>query len=272
MDSNTPLRNTPLSTEQVSGYNRQAWDAAVERGSEWTIPVTAEVIEATRRGEWHIILTPSRLVPRTWFPDDLHGVDVLCLASGGGQQGPVLAAAGANVTVLDNSLAQLARDEEVAARESLSIRTIQGDMADLSVLDDKSFSLIVNPTSNLFVPDVAPVWREAYRVLRPGGSLLAGFANPVLYIFDQVKADDGILEVRHSLPYSDLTSVADDERQALEDDWQPYEFGHTLQDQIGGQLEAGFVLTGFYEDVWPGTALAEYMPTFAATCALKLAV
>ncbi len=142
MDSNAPLRNTPLSTEQVSteqvsGYNRQAWDVAVARGSEWTVPVTPEVIEAARRGEWHIILTPSRSVPRTWFPDDLHGVDVLCLASGGGQQGPVLAAAGANVTVLDNSLAQLARDEEVAARESLSILTIQGDMADLSVLDDK---------------------------------------------------------------------------------------------------------------------------------------
>ena len=65
-------------------------------------------------GEWQIVLTPTKPIPRTWFPADLHGVDVLCLASGGGQQGPVLAAAGATVTVFDNSPRQLAQDRAVA--------------------------------------------------------------------------------------------------------------------------------------------------------------
>lgn len=253
----------------ILDYNRRAWDKAVERGSEWTIPVGPEMIAAARAGEWQIILTPEKPVPRSWFPADLHGVDLLCLASGGGQQGPVLAAAGANVTVFDNSPRQLARDQMVAEREGLSITTVQGDMADLSVFADASFDLIVHPVSNVFVPEVRPVWREAYRVLRPGGALLAGFSNPAMYIFDMQLADEGVLQVRHTLPYSDLTHLTPEERQRYLDDLQPLEYSHTLEDQIGGQLDAGFVLTGFYEDGWTGVTLAEYMPIFIATRAVK---
>jgi len=196
-------------------------------------------------------------------------LDVLCLASGGGQQGPILAAAGANVTVFDNSPRQLAQDRFVAERDSLELATIEGDMADLLMFPDESFGLIVHPVSNLFVPDVRPVWAEAFRVLRPGGALLAGFANPVIYLFDDELAERGTLQVKHSLPYSDLLSLSEEERQRYMDEGWPLEFGHTLEDQIGGQLEAGFVITGFYEDVHPGTPLANYAPSFIATRALK---
>lgn len=258
----------PLS---IRDYNRQAWDKAVERGSEWTVPVDPAVIAAARRGEWSIILTPEKPVPRTWFPADMQGVDLLCLAGGGGQQSPVLAAAGARVTVLDNSPAQLDRDAFVAQRDGLEITCIQGDMRDLSALADGSFDVIVHPCSNLFVPNVRPVWAEAFRVLRPGGVILAGFSNPVNYIFDQALADDGVLEVKYALPYSDLASLTEEQLQHYLDDLQPLEFSHTLEDQIGGQIDAGFAITGFYEDKWTGTTLAEYMPTFIATRATKQA-
>ncbi|HXF63651.1 MAG TPA: class I SAM-dependent methyltransferase [Caldilineaceae bacterium] len=253
----------------VLGYNRKAWDTAVERGSEWTIPVGPEVIAAARRGEWQIILTPTKPVPRTWFPADLTGLAVLGLASGGGQQGPVLAAAGAQVTIFDNSPRQLAQDRLAAEREGLAIRTVQGDMADLSAFEDASFDLIVHPVSNVFVPDVRPVWREAFRVLRPGGALLAGFMNPTYFIFDMALADEGVLRVRHKLPYSDLTSLTPAERQRYLDDLQPLEFSHTLEDQIGGQIDAGFLIAGFYEDGWEGVTLSDYMPIFIATRAIK---
>jgi len=256
-------------SSEIQTYNKQAWDRAVARGSQWTVPVSAAQIAAARRGDWRIVLTPTKPVPRAWFPT-LEGCDVLCLAAGGGQQGPILAAAGATVTVFDNSPAQLARDRQVAERAALSIALVEGDMADLSVFADASFDLIVHPCSNLFVPDVRPVWREAHRVLRPDGVLLSGFCNPVIYIFDQQLADDGILQVRHTLPYSDLNSLEADELQRYLEDEQPLEFGHPLDDQIGGQLDAGLVITGFYEDAWPGTALAEFMPTFMATRAVKM--
>ena len=101
----------------------------------------------------------------------------------------MLAATGATVTVFDNSPKQLGRDEEVAARDNLSLRTVLGDMRDLSAFADGSFDLVFNPVSNLFCPELAPVWSECFRVLRPGGSLLVGFVNPDLYIFDVAALD-----------------------------------------------------------------------------------
>ena len=131
-------------------HNRAAWDRQVAEGNEWTVPVGPEVIARARAGEWSIVLIGHEPVPRDWFPAELRGCDVLALASGGGQQGPVLAAAGANVTVLDNSPAQLAQDAMVAARDGLAIRTVQGDMRDLSAFADGSFDMVFHPCSNSF--------------------------------------------------------------------------------------------------------------------------
>jgi SAM-dependent methyltransferase len=249
-------------------YNRLAWDGQVERGNRWTIPVGPEEIARARLGDWSIVLTPTRPVPADWFPA-LDGLDILCLASGGGQQGPILAAAGANVTVFDNSPRQLAQDRLVADREGLTIETVRGDMADLGVFPEARFDLIFHPVSNVFAADVRPVWREAFRVLRPGGSLLAGFMNPVSCLFDLFALERGELRVAHSIPYSDLASLSDDDRAKLAERDEPLEFGHTLEDQIGGQIAAGFALAGFYEEIDPGSILGRYLPTFIATRAIK---
>ncbi len=104
----------------VFSYNKEAWNKEVARGNPWTIPATPEMITEARRGVLYLLLTPTRFVPDDWL-GDVQGKNILCLASGGGQQGPLLAAAGANVTVLDQSPAQLAQDRFVADRESLKI-------------------------------------------------------------------------------------------------------------------------------------------------------
>ena len=256
----------------VVAYNRGAWDREVEKGNPWTVPVGPEVISAARRGEWSVLLTPSKPVPGSWFPE-MRGADVLCLASGGGQQGPVFAAAGARVTVLDNSPRQLARDRTVAEREGLEVVTVQGQMADLSAFPDESFDLVFHPVSNVFAPAVRPVWREAYRVLRRGGVLLAGFMNPAIYLFDLELAEEkGVLEVRHTLPYSDLEDASEETRRRLLEHGEPLEFSHSLEDQIGGQTDAGFLITGLYEDGRPPEAndvVSRHMPTCIATRAVK---
>jgi SAM-dependent methyltransferase len=253
----------------VLKHNREAWDGQVAAGNRWTVPVGPEVIARARTGDWSIVLTPTRPVPREWM-GEIRGRRILALASGGGQQGPVLAAAGARVTVLDASPAQLEQDRLVAAREGLGIETVLGDMADLGAFPDASFDLVVNPCSTCFVPDVRAVWREAARVLRPGGALLAGHVNPVLFTVDADLQAKGELRLRHRIPYSDLTSIGPEERARLVPPGTPLEFGHSLGDLLGGQLDAGLVLTGLYEDGRPdGGPIEQLLPCFLATRAVK---
>jgi SAM-dependent methyltransferase len=272
--------------DAVVAFNRAAWDAQVTSGNEWTVPVGPDVIEKARAGDWTIVLIGHEPVRRDWFPPDLAGTDVLCLASGGGQQGPVLAAAGATVTVFDNSPGQLAQDRMVAEREGLTIATVLGDMRDLSAFGAAAFDLVLHPVSNVFCPDLAPVWQECFRVLRPGGALLSGFMNPDVFIFDADAQNRGELVVRHQLPYSDLDlDVA--ERERLWGPNEPIGYSHTLTAQLGGQLAAGFVITGFAEAPERASApaaavagaqcqpahiddlTAAYMPTYYATRAVR---
>jgi len=254
----------------IRAHNREAWNRQVAKGNRWTQPVSPAEVEVARRGELALKLTPRKLVPMEWYPR-LRGCDVLGLAAGGGQQGPLLAAAGANVTVFDNAPAQLAQDRLVAERERLPLRTVEGDLADLSAFDDASFDLVFHPVANCFVPDVVPVWREASRVLRPGGILLAGFANPVLYLFDDAPLATNPLTVCNAIPHSDAARFSPEREAEALASGDPLEFGHTLEDQLGAQLAAGLVLVGLYEDRhhWDDHPLNPFIATFMATRAIK---
>ena len=249
-------------------YNRDAWNKQVEKGNQWTKPVTEEVIANAKIGEWQVVLTPLKPVPHEWF-GDLQGRKVLCLASGGGQQGPILSAVGAEVTVFDNSPKQLEQDQNVAKREGLGINTVQGDMRDLACFDTSSFDLVFNPCSINFVPEVQSVFNEVARVLKRGGRFLFGVTNPMRFIFDENKLEAGEAEVRHALPYSDESRLTEAEIQKLKDDDEPLMFSHSLEDLIAGQARAGLHLQDMFEDTSDGDYLSKYLPTYFATLSTK---
>jgi len=256
----------------VHRHNRNAWDAESRSGSNpWCQPVDEPTIEKARNGHWEVILTPKRCVPPAWF-DGVNGKRVLCLASGGGQQVPILAAAGAKVTSFDISEEQLAKDELVSARDGLDVELVQGDMADLSCFRAERFDLVFHPVSNAFSSDVRAVWRECHRVLATGGRLLAGFMNPTYYLFDHDSLEEGgPLLIRNRLPFVEATDLPPKRLKQRLSQPEALEFSHSLDDQIGGQIDAGFVIAGLYEDRWTdeATRLNVYMPTSIATLAIK---
>ena len=253
---------------EYTEYNRQAWDHQVKAGNRWTVPVTKEIIAAARDGDWDVVLTPQKPVPKSWFPK-LRGLKVLGLASGGGQQAPIFAAAGAHVTVIDNSPRQLEQDQIVASREGLSITSILGDMRDLSQFSQESFDLVFNPCSVSFISEVRPVFEQSYRVLRTGGRLMCGFTNPVRFIFDEEKLEREEFSVRHTLPYKDTTHLNSKELEKLRMDHEPLMFSHSLEDLIAGQLKAGFTIMDLFEDVADDDPLAKFLPIYFATLAEK---
>jgi 2-polyprenyl-3-methyl-5-hydroxy-6-metoxy-1,4-benzoquinol methylase len=254
----------------ITEFNRTAWNEQSKRGSSWCEPVSKEQIDQARQGHWEVILTPDVKVPKTWL-GDLSGKKVLGLASGGGQKMPILAAAGAIISSFDNSDEQLEKDKILADLHDLAITITQGDMADLSVFADEQFDLIFHPVSNCFVSDVDKVWRECFRVLKPGGRLLAGFMNPAMFMFDHDKAQaTGQLNVEFSLPYSDLTAPKQRQEETF-GKGDAIEFSHSLDSQIGGQIAVGFMIGGFYEDQSESEELLinRYMPIAMATLAIK---
>lgn len=250
----------------IAKHNRAAWDGYVEKKNRWTVPVSDETIARARKGQWEVVLTPARPVPHNWFPN-LKGCRVLGLAAGGGQQGPILAALGAEMTIFDNSGKQLMQDRLLSERYGLRIKTVQGDMRDLSCFEPGSFDLVFNPCSVVFVDDVRQVWQECYRVLHPGGILMAGLINPVSY---QLMESKGGLVMHYEQPYADTRSLPEEKLRELMDAGEALEFGHSLSEQIGGQCGAGFLLSDMYEDFWhDNKPIDRFMPSFIATRAVK---
>lgn len=237
--------------------NAETIDRWVEEGWEWGVPVSHEVCEAARRGVWDVQLTPTKPVPHSWF-GDLRGKKVLGLAAGGGQQMPIFAALGASCTVFDYSPKQIESEQLVAAREGYQIRAIRGDMTKPLPFADGEFDLIFHPVSNCYVEQVKPIWRECFRVLKPGGELLSGTDHYVNFI-----VDDNEERIVNRLPFNPLRDP--EQLKLLQDEDCGVQFSHSLEEQIGGQLEAGFTLLELYEDTNGAGRLHELnIPTFLA--------
>lgn len=211
-------------------------DQLVENDVNWAHPATTEQLKQAREGKLSLVFGLDGAIPPEWL-GDLRSRKVLCLAGAGGLQAPLLACSGAEVTVLDLSARMLEKDAEIARSEGLSIRLEHGNMCDLGRFEDGAFDLVLNPPSLFYVPDVLPVFREVHRVLKKGGSFIMIASNPIAYVCDWDE-QLGVYKAVNRMPYCS-TDHAD------QGDW--IEYGHTLESYIGGQLQCGFVLTGYKE-------------------------
>lgn len=248
---------------RCSDLNAGAIDRWVEEGWEWGRPISHEEYIKALEGDWQMVLTPVKPVPRTWFPD-LSGKRVLGLASGGGQQMPLFAAAGASCTVLDYSEKQLESERAVAEREGYAIEMVRADMTKTLPFEDASFDIIFHPVSNCYIRDVDHVWKECARVLKTGGLLMAGLDNGINFLFwDQDES-----RITGRLPFDPLKNP--DQMEALKREDGGVQFSHSIEEQIGGQLRAGFELLDVYSDTNGSGFLQERgVPCFYATLSRK---
>ena len=257
--------------DNYTDINAKAIDRWIENGWEWGIPIIHNVYADAQKGKWDVVLTPTRPVPHNWFLPFLNngrldGVRILGLASGGGQQIPIFSALGADCTVMDYSDKQLDSERMVAERENYRVNIIKADMTKRFPFDDNSFDVIFHPVSNCYIEDVYHVWNECYRVLCPGGILLAGMDNGFNFIIDDFTVRP--LVITNKLPYNPLRNPEQMKHSLNEDD--TIQFSHTFDEQIGGQLNAGFVITGAYEDFDnEPDAIADGIPSYWATKAVK---
>ena len=168
-----------LSVDEIARFNKDRWEELAKANVQFSRPLLGLDSSQARK-----------LIDPHGYVGDVAGKDVLCLASGGGQQSAAFGLLGANVTVLDLSETQLKRDRETAEHHGISIRTEQGDMRDLSRFADRSFDVVYHPWSISFVPDVANVLSEVGRVSRSGGIYYLGCANPFTIAVDDEGLDE----------------------------------------------------------------------------------
>lgn len=259
--------------DETARTNRKHWDGLVRDGFIYTRPwldLDPALVDKIAAGSAQKLPEPyTYLYPPEVF-EGAAGKDVLCLASGGGQQSAVFGLLGAHVTVLDLTEGQLEADRKAAGHYGYHVETLQGDMRDLSAFDDGSFDLVYQAISMVFVPSVREVYREVGRVLRPGGLYRVGHCNPATQPVEETSWDGDAYRIIK--PY----------RERVIEDAESMEFRHYLSEIFNHLIETGFELRGVWEDprhlappggAVPGTAehCLEYVQSYFAILARKAA-
>ena len=226
-------------------HNQRAWDARVSKKDTFTQPAHD-----------HEFADPLKTVDGIgWLGGNIRGQRLLCLAGGGGRQGPLYAAAGAEVTVVDISPAMLELDREVATQRKLNLKTVEASMDDLSSLTNDHFDIVIHPVSTCYMVDVTPIFREIARVTRRGGLYISQHKQPTSLQADTETSPQGY-ELSEPYyrngPLPDVTGSRHRESGTLE-------YLHRWEQLIGLMCRAGFVIEDLVEplhavpDALPGS-------------------
>lgn len=214
-------------------HNRRAWDALVREKQRFTIPARDEEFA-----------NPLAFVDQLgWLGSDIRGRKLLCLAAGGGKHGPLYAAAGADVTVVDISPAMLELDREVAAERGLALRTVEASMDDLSMFIIGEFDIVIHPVSTCYVPQIAPVYQAVARVMRPGGLYISQHKTPTNL---QAEQQPGARGYELTEPYYRSGPLPPVAGSRLREEG-TLEFLHRWEEILGHLCRSGFVIEDLIE-------------------------
>ncbi len=226
--------------DEIADINERHWEKMVKEGCGFTRPwLDLDFALVRQYAEGELESVPEQLIeiyPTTVLAD-VEDKDVLCLASGGGQQSAVFGLLGARVTVVDLTEGQLDGDRRAAAHYGYEVATIRADMRDLSCIGDESFDLVYGE-GMCYVPDVRQVYSEVARVLRTRGPYRVGATNPATEFVDTDSWDgEGY---RITVPYA--------VRRVENDGEGPVEFRHYWDDIFNGLLAVGLSIQEVHDD------------------------
>jgi SAM-dependent methyltransferase len=218
----------------VLQQNRQAWNQMADAEHALTRPASDQELQS-----------PLQTVDGVgWLGGSIAGWQVLCLAAGGGRHGPLYAAAGAEVTVVDLSPTMLAKDREMSREKKLSIRTVETSMDDLSMFATDAFDLVIHPVSTCYLPNLTRLFTEIARVTRPDGLYVSQHKQPI-NLQASLETYTGQYVVQHA--YYDARPVPQANRPNRLREPGTWEFAHSWSDLLGGICRAGFVIEDMLE-------------------------
>jgi len=254
-----------MKPSDAHSHNRAAWDRLAKKQNRLAKPA--------RDGDFN---DPLATVDGSgWLSQDISGKRVLCLAAGGGRQGPIYAKAGALVTVVDISSSMLELDRLVAAERGLNLRTVEASMDDLKSLQDDEFDIVIHPVSTCYVPDVRPVYGEVARVLRPNGIYISQHKQPTS-LQTSLKPDGQVYRIEFPY-YSDQPLPICSEPNRIREDG-TIEYIHRWEQLVGAMCRAGFVIEDISEpmhakrDADPGTFAhrSQFVPAYVRVKARRV--
>jgi 2-polyprenyl-3-methyl-5-hydroxy-6-metoxy-1,4-benzoquinol methylase len=191
--------------DEIGAVNKQHWARMVKEGCSFTRPwlnLDRNLLLQYVEGRLDPVPAPLLEIYPVNVLADIEGKQILCLASGGGQQSAVFGLLGARVTVVDLVEGQLEGDVTAAAHYGYEVNTICADMRDLSQIGEGCFNLVFQAPSMAYIPDVRPVYAEVFRVLKPKGIYRVCFTNPATEFVDWNSWDgEGY---RMTKPYSEM--------------------------------------------------------------------
>ena len=227
-------------------FNRKRWDELSASNVRFSVPC----LDLDRRSAREMVDPEGKLGP-------LAHAKVLCLAASGGQQSAAFGILGARVTVFDLSDNQLAKDRQTADRYGIRLRTVQGDMQDLSAFRGRSFDVVWLAHSINFVPSATATISEIARVCKVGGKVRMHFTNPYVHGVWDRPCNEGFLltqpyvdgqQIKYRSPYWTFADSDGRERKVRG----PREYRHSLSTIVNSLIACGFTIDGLWEDLATG--------------------
>lgn len=174
-------RHHVFMSEEMSHFGMQdAWDRASSS-------------YLTRRGDDVTAVSYGNLAPseaEVGLLGDLHGLRVLDLGCGGGQNAVACTLAGATVVGIDLSATQLSAAQALAREHGVTVEWHHGNGLEVASWQVKPFDLLLAIQVLPYVNDPAALLRSASALLRPGGRAIVSLDHPMRDCFFDVEMEE----------------------------------------------------------------------------------